>query len=156
MIHDKLTQFLDATSVAASAGTALVGSQIDLGKIGLDLGVGEPVWLTILTTTEIITGGSAGTILFKLASDSTASIAVDGSATVHITTDSFVTDGTDANDTELKAGGIIFSGPLPIGTYERYLGILCVTGTTTTTAGNVDAFLSVGPIYAPKAYPDGI
>ena len=31
---------------------------------------------------------------------------------------------------------------LPMGTYERYLGVLCTTGTTTTTAGKINAFLT--------------
>jgi hypothetical protein len=34
---------------------------------------------------------------------------------------------------------------LPLGTYERYLGVLCVTATTTTTAGTIDAFLTKDP-----------
>jgi hypothetical protein len=38
--------------------------------------------------------------------------------------------------------------------YERYLGILCVTATTTTTAGAINAFLTKD-VSKWKAYPDG-
>lgn len=155
MIVDKFLELCDATSVAATAGTALVGSQIDLQSTGIDLGTGEPLWLVIRATTEIITGGSAGTIVFKLASDSTASIAVDGSATEHIISPTYVTDDSAANSDALNAGGNIIVAPLPTGSYERYLGLLVVTAVTTTTAGAVDAFITTNP---PKwrAYPDAL
>jgi hypothetical protein len=48
--------------------------------------------------------------------------------------------------------------PLPVGTvsdYERYLGILCVTVTTTTTAGTINAFLTLDPGRW-KSYPDAV
>lgn len=145
MIMDERTEFCDATSVAAAAGTALVGDVIDLGAVARDIGNGQPVYLVITTATEIITGGSAGTVKFQLASDSTADLAT--SATVHIDTGTFVTDDSAANSAQLNAGGVIFCGPLPLqgNVYERYLGILCVTATTTTTAGAINAFLTLDP-----------
>ncbi len=158
-ILDERGEFADNESVAASAGTALIGDVIDLGAAGEDIGNGQPVYLVIRTgSTEIITGGSAGTIQFTLASDSAAAIATNGTATEHVLTEAFVTDGTDANDAELKAGEIIYQAPLPVGTggnYERYLGILCTTVTTTTTAGTINAFLTLDPhMAAGKTYPD--
>ena len=145
MIMDERTEFCDATSVAAAAGTALVGDVIDLGTVARDIGNGQPVYLVITTATEIITGGSAGTVKFQLASDSAADLAT--SATVHIDTGTFVTDDSAANSVQLNAGGVIFCGPLPLqgNVYERYLGILCVTATTTTTAGAINAFLTLDP-----------
>lgn len=156
MIFDSRTEFADAVSVAASAGTALIGSQIDL-SIVRNLGAGRPVYLVITTDTEIITGGSAGTVQFKLASDATAAIATDGTATDHWASRLFVTDDAAANDSQLNAGGIIACVPLPGegAPYERYLGILCVTATTTTTAGKINAFLTLTPP-AYKAYPDAL
>jgi len=153
MIMDTYNQFADGESVAATAGTALIGDVIDLGANPGDLGVGEPLYLVVRTQTEIITGGAAGTIQFKLASDAQAAIATDGSATDHMISASFVTDGTDANDAELKAGGSLLVGRLPSGTYERYLGVLAIIGTTTVTAGAIDAFLT-HDINAWKAYAD--
>lgn len=146
MILDERTKFADAVSVAAAASTALIGDVINLEE-ARDIGNGEPVYLMIQTDTEIITGGVAGTIEFQLVSDAQAAIAVDGSATVHYSTGTFVTDGTDANDPELKAGATIAMIALPLEgkAYEQYLGILCVTATTTTTAGAINAFLTADP-----------
>lgn len=158
MILDELLEFADATSVAAAAGTALIGDVIDLGAVPQDFGNGEPMYLIIQTDTEIITGGAAGTVKFQLASDAQAAIAVDGSATVHIDTGTFVTDDDAANSDQLNAGGTIFMGALPTGAsraYERYLGILAVTATTTTTAGAINAFLTKDPSYW-KSYADAV
>lgn len=155
MILDKYNEFCDATSVAAAAGTALVGAQIDLGSASTDMGAGEPIWLVIRATTEIITGGSAGTVIFQLASDDSASIATDGSATVHLTSPTYVTDDSAANSDALNIGGNIMIAQLPSGVYERYLGILVVTATTTTTAGAVDAFLT-RDVAKWRAYPDAL
>src|SRR6185295_12851847 len=106
----------------------------------------------------IITGGSAGTIAFQLVSDAQAAIATDGSATVHIDTGTFVTDDAAANDAQMNAGGIIFMGALPTEghVYEEFLGILCITATTTTTAGKINAFLTLDPgAFGKKSYPQG-
>ncbi|MBU0593358.1 MAG: hypothetical protein KKH74_06420 [Gammaproteobacteria bacterium] len=142
MILDKRNEFADAVSVAAVAGTALIGDVIDLGGVSQDIGNGEGLYLVIQTDTEIITGGVAGTIQFALASDAQAAIAVDGSATSHFVSASLVTDDAGANSAQLNAGGVIAAVELPYGTYERYLGILCTIGTTTVTAGKINAFLT--------------
>lgn len=156
MIMDELLEFADAVSVAAAAGTALIGDVIDLGAVPQDFGSGRPMYLVITTDTEIITGGVAGTIKFQLASDAQAAIAVDGSATVHIDTGTFVTDDAGSNSDQLNAGGVIFVGALPTGRgvpYERYLGILATIATTTVTAGAINAFLTFDQSYW-KAYAD--
>lgn len=143
MIMDELLEFADAESVAAAAGTALIGDVIDLGANGEQLGDGEELYLVIQCATTIITGGAAGTIKFQLASDAAAAIATNGSASVHIDTGTFVTDGDDAN--ELHAGDYIYVGRIPNGhnpAYERYLGVLCTIATTTVTAGAINAFLT--------------
>lgn len=142
MILDEKLEFADAVSVAASAGTALIGDVIDLGSTSNYPANGEPLYLVIQTDTEIITAGAAGTIQFFLASDAQAAIATDGSATVHLSSASLVTDDAAANSAALNAGGTILMAALPMGTYERYLGVLCTTGTTTTTAGKINAFLT--------------
>jgi hypothetical protein len=154
MILDERLEFADATSVAAAAGTALIGDVIDL-QVARDIGNGQPVYLVITTATEIITGGVAGTVKFQLVSDAQAAIAVDGSATVHLDTGTFVTDDAAANSAQLNAGGVIACIALPLQgpVYERYLGILCITATTTTTAGAINAFLTLDPT-GWKAYAD--
>ncbi len=151
MILDERNEFADAVSVAGTAGTALIGDVIDLGSVSRDIGNGQQLYLVIQTDTEIITGGSAGTIKFQLASDSTADLAT--SATVHFDTGTLVTDDATANDDRLNAGGIIAAVALPMGTYERYLGILATIATTTVTAGKINAFLT-SDVSKWAAYPD--
>lgn len=157
MILDARNEFADAVSVAADAGTAVIGNQIDMQALGataagtgyqMDIGNGRPVYLVITTDTEIITGGEAGTIKFQLVSDSTAALATDGSSTVHFDTGTLVTDDAAANDNRLNAGGVICCVALPLegAVYERYLGILAIIATTTVTAGKINAFLTLDPI----------
>lgn len=158
MIMDERNEFADAASVAAAAGTALIGDVIDLGATHRDIGQGQPVYFVISVDTEIITGGSAGTIQFKLSSDAQAAIATDGSATDHIVTRAFVTDDSAANDAQMNAGAIVFAGPLPVegAVYERYLGVLAVIATTTVTAGKINAYLTLDPPKsATNVYPEG-
>jgi hypothetical protein len=156
MIIDTLNEFAEDVDVSAAAGTALVGNVIDLGATPQDLGNGRPMYLVIVGgDTAIITGGAAGTIQFELASDAQVAIAVDGSASTHILTPTFVTD--DAALNAINIGTNVFVGALPTGAgtaYERYLGILVITGTTTTTAGTIKAFLTYDP-KAWQAYADG-
>jgi hypothetical protein len=147
MILDERTEFADAVSVAAAAGTALVGDVIDL-SVARNLGAGvKPIYLVISVATEIITAGAAGGIEFILASDAQAAIATDGTATYHFVSRVFVTDDAAANDAELNAGGVPVCIPLPGEgrPYERFLGILVRTSTTTTTAGAINAFLTMNP-----------
>lgn len=148
MIFDDRNEFADAASVAAAAGTALIGDVIDLGTVHRGIGGGQPLYLVITTDTEIITAGGVGTVKFQLVSDAQAAIATDGSATVHIDTGTFVSAAASGNANQFNVGGIIFCGPLPIEgkVYEEFLGILCVTATATTTAGKINAFLTLDPI----------
>lgn len=156
MILDERVEFADAVSVAGGAGTALIGDAIDrctlswLGNIPpnpVDPVHSAQLYLVITVDTEITTGGSAGTIRFQLASDSQAAIATDGSASIHFDTGPFVTDDAGANAAQLDAGGIIACVALPpFGRdWERYMGILCTIGTTTVTAGKINAFLTLDP-----------
>ncbi len=147
MILDERLEFADAASVAAAAGTALIGDVIDTGIVGTslqpnDLGVGEALYVVIQTDTAIVTGGSAGTIQLFLVSDALATLGGGsvGSCTTHLTSASLAT-GASASGA-LAAGGTILAARLPAGTYERYLGILCTIGTTPVTAGKINAFLT--------------
>lgn len=151
MIVDKRNEFCDATALnTGAAGTYLLGNQIDLSLAGVattpgQLGAIDGLHLVILAATGI-GAASAGTVSFSLASDDTASIATNGTATVHATTQAFVTgSGTAAGS--LKAGTVLAVIPMPKGfNYERYLGILQTTGTTAINAGAIDAFLTPDPV----------
>ena len=146
MIMDERLEFADAESVANAAGTDLIGDVVDL-TLARDVGAGQPLYLVITTDTEIITGGTAGTIKFQFVSDAQAAIATDGTATVHFDTGTFVTDDTLLIDDQLRAGGVIAMVVIPTKgkVYERYLGILAVVAITTVTAGNINAFLTLDP-----------
>ena len=147
-ILDSNLEFADAVSVAAGAGTALIGDVIDLSAVQRDVGNGEPMYFVINVDTEIITGGSA--------SDAAAAIATDGTATIHYQSHDFITDDVAANSPELNAGGypVVIALPLEGVPYERYLGVLATIATTTVTAGKINAFLTMDPI-GWKPYPDG-
>ena len=68
-----------------------------------------------------------------------------------------MTDDSAANSAQLNAGGVIACVKLPVEgvVYERYLGILATIGTTTVTAGKINAFLTMNPSKW-KAYADAI
>lgn len=135
MILDERNEFADATALSTAAtGRALVGDVIDLGATSSDIGNGEQMYLVIQVDTAVTSAGSA-TVSFELASDASASIATDGSATVHAVT-AAIPKAT------LVAGYVAAAVALPIGTYERYLGILQNVGTAALTAGKVNAFLT--------------
>lgn len=157
MILDDRLEFADAISVAAAAGTALIGDVIDLGLAARDIGNGEDLFFVITVDTEIVTAAAAGTLQFQLVSDAQAAIAVDGSASVHYASKLFVTGLAAANDPQLNAGGVPVMIALPTQgvVYERYLGVLAVTATTTTTAGKINAFLTADKA-GWKAYPKGV
>lgn len=162
MLLDERSEFADAVSVAAAAGTALIGDVIDLDSpevspnTTIDL-EGADTYLVIQTDVEIITAGAAGTIQFFLVSDALATLGggVVANCTTHIASASLVTDDAGANSAELNAGGVIFCGKLPRGNYEKYLGILCTVGTTTVTAGSINAFLTNDPAMW-RAYADNV
>lgn len=141
MIIDSRLELADAVSLnTGAAGTYLIGSQIDNGAGDKPVGAIDDLYLVILCQTGI-TAGSAGTIQFKLSSDASAAVATDGSATDHIVTKAHVT-GTTA----IAAGTVLACQELPKGfDYERYLGLLQITGTAAITAGKVDAFLTRDP-----------
>lgn len=156
MILDKRTEFCDATALNTGvAGTYLIGDQIDMGVVR-DIGAGSEVYFVVTVATGIEVASSTGTVQFVLASDASASIATNGSATVHYSSPAFATS-TTTDTTTLAAGTVLFAVPLPLegNAYERYLGVLQVTGTTAISAGAVNAFLTTD-VQKWKAYADAI
>lgn len=136
MILDKRTEFCDATALnTGAAGTYLIGDQIDLG-VARDIGIGEQLYLVITVDTQPTSGGAA-TAQFTLASDDTANIATNGTASVHFQTKAF-------SIAEMTPGAVLAAVALPIEgvAYERFLGILQTTGTAAFTGGKINAFLT--------------
>lgn len=151
-LDDRL-EIADAVSLnTGGAASYLIGDQIDLGSIGRDVGNGEPLYFVITVDTAITTAGAAGTVSFSLVSDDSASIATNGTATVHATSQAFTTGST-----AIAAGTVLFAVALPMAgaTYERYLGLLQTTGTTALNAGKINAFLT-SDVSRWKAYADAI
>lgn len=142
MILDERTEIADATSVAAAAGTAVIGDVIDLGAAPYDLGVDEDLWMVLQVDTAIVAAG-AGTIQFFVVSDALSTLGggAVASCTLHATTGALVTAAsTPAGQ---KAGDTLLAIKLPAGVnYERYLGVLCTIATQTVSAGKINAFLT--------------
>lgn len=147
MIIDSRNEFCNNVLLnTGAAGTYLLGDQIDLGATPAPgpLGAIDDVYVVVSVTTGIA-AAAAGTVQFQLASDDTASIATNGTATVHSMTRAFVT-GTGTGTTTLAPGTVLGVFQLPKAfNYERFLGVLQVTGTSAITAGRVDAFLTGDP-----------
>lgn len=156
-IIDNELLFASAASVAASAGTAVIGNVVDLtagllaqGNIneGPSVDGDKPLYFVLMVSTGIITAGSAGTVEFDLVSSAAAALT---SPVTHIRGPVLVTGAAG-----LEAGTVLFCAPLPRGLaapsvagngnkYKRYLGIQCITATTTTTAGAITAYLTFDP-----------
>ena len=146
-IMSKQDEFSDAQTVTA---TAISTSVIDLtlGQSGLttiDIGNGEPIYLVIQVDTAVTQTGS-GTVTFSLESDSTANLAT--SATVHWTS------GAIAKAT-LVAEYIVVRMALPLGNYERYLGVRYTVSETLLT-GAFSAWLCKDMQAADKLYADAL
>ena len=149
MILDKLSEFCDATSIISTTGLAHVGSAIDLGLTDRDIGNGCPLYLVIQVTTTVDSSGDAATVEFQLVSDASSTMAADASETLHFSTGAIAEASLAAGWEEVYA--------LPTGlntTYERYLGLQTNVGTEATTAGAINAFLTMDP-YGWRAYPEG-
>lgn len=155
---DKRNEFADNYNIAdpGTAGTVLLSNQIPLG-VARDIGVGKPLYLVIsVGDTEIITAGTAGTLQFRLVSDSTASIHAT-TCSVHYISKEFVTDDASAG-VELNAGNLLVCVALPSGgnaePYEDFLGVQAIIGGQTITAGTLNAYLTSDPPTQFKAYAD--
>lgn len=148
MIMDERLEFADATALDTSGtDTDLIGDVIDLGSVTSDIGNGQPIYLVVQVDTAVTSGGSA-TVDFKLLSDAAAAIAVDGTATQHFAS------GPVAKAT-LIAGYTVAVVALPIGTYERFLGVATTTAAAALTAGKINAFLTYDPV-GWTALPDAV
>lgn len=157
MIMDDRLEFADAVSVAAAAGTALIGDVLDLGAVQRDVGAGEPLYLVITTDTAMVSTVGAGTIKFQLVSDAQAAIATDGTASVHVDTGTFAT-AVGSSAFPLRAGDVIAMVALPAEgrAYERFVGILAVIATNAVGAGKINAFLTRDPsAFGKRVYAEG-
>lgn len=150
MILDERTELADATALnTGAAGTYNVGDVIDthVGSLNttLNQGNGQPLYLVISVDTAIVLGSSTGTIQYKLVSDADNNPPSTTTSTVHYTSSAFATATTASDAAYTTAGSTPVIVALPHGSYERYLGLQQVTGTTAISAGKINAFLTLDP-----------
>lgn len=154
MILDERTEFCDATSIGTpNNATVNVGDVIDL-TTQRDIGSGQDVYL-VINVTSTFTSAGATTISLILASDSTTTLSVDDTQTIHWESDSV--------DEGQYTAGKQFVVPLPSGSvptqvgsgpYERYLGVQVRNRSAVAiTGGAIDAFLTLDP-RSVAVYPD--
>jgi len=139
MYIDRYNEFCDGTALnTGAAGSYLVGNQIDLLQGGRDIGHGSEglLYLVAQVSTAATSGGSA-TLQLQLRSDDAAAI--------NVSTGSLHASSAVHTVASMTAGKVLWITPLPMGDYERYLGIVQVTGTAAFTAGNIDVFLTPNP-----------
>lgn len=137
MIIDSRNELCDAVALnTGGAATYLIGSQIDLGAGDDPIGAGGKLYLVITVDTLPTSSTSAATAEFTLASDATAAVATDGSATEHINVGPFAISA-------MAAGAVLTVTELPQAfNYERFLGILQTTAGEAFTGGKINAFLT--------------
>ncbi len=111
---------------------------------------GNPLYVVITIAETFADTSSGAGYIFHVVSDSSDTPAVDGSATIHARTHDFA-------DTDLTAG-FMFSIPLvSMPVQEGFLGVqLENDAADVTTAGKVNAFLSLVPVGNPTTqhFPD--
>lgn len=144
MIMDERNEFADAVAVSGAAATRNVGDVINLQQ-ARDIGNGQPVYAVISIDTAP-TG--ADTVEFQIVSDSTATPAVDGTQTVHVSTGAVAIANLPVGKT------FVLTLPLEGNEYEQYLGFQAKNvGATALADLAVNAFLTLDP-HGWQAYAD--
>ena len=131
---DSRNEFADAVNAYGAAGTANIGNQIPVGAAAQSLGENGKVFLVIQVTTAFA-GGTGTTTKFQLVSDDSASISTT-TQTIHAATAAYT-------NAQLAAGTEIVLAIPPSLAYETYLGVQAVGAVDTSTAGAINAFLTV-------------
>lgn len=145
MILDNQLLFSDAQAVTATAGSTNIIDTAPLftGNTGRNVGMGRQMYIFVTVDTAFTDSGSDSTIAVTIETDDNTSMS---SPTTIATLTTFAA---------LTAAGTKFFAPLPLATYERYIGLRYTTanGNLTTgafTAGlvlNVDQFLATATGY---------
>ena len=147
MYLDAKNEFSDAQAVTTTAISSNV--VIDLGSVNAtkDIGLGEPLWLIVLTNTLVTDSGSDATLTVTLESAADAGLTLG--PVVHYTT------GAMAFGTFSPAGTVLVAIRLPSADYKRYVGIRYTVANGPLTAGKFDAFLT-HDIQKWKSYADNV
>lgn len=133
MLMDKQLEFSDSQAfTATSVSTNVVDTLPMSGNPNLVQNLGGSPGAFLIFQVDTAFAGTAGTVTITLESDSTANLAT--SPTTHYSSGVI-------GQAALVAGYQLVI-PLPIGSYERYLGLRYTVGGT-ITAGAVSAFISL-------------
>lgn len=136
MIIDKELQFADGTWAPTATGDNISPNVLDTGPLGgsptantgRDLGRGENLYLCITVKTTVTSGGSA-TVDFRLRTAAAAALTASPVDLV----------GTGALAISTLVAGKQIYIRLPIGAYQRYVGVNANIGTAVLTAGAFEA-----------------
>ncbi len=141
-IFDAMLEFSDNQDVGAnSAGTGGAEASTNVFNFtqsDLEMGAGEPLWLNVRIGTEDV-GGSGGTSTLSVGLYRDTDSTIDTDSTLIFVTEAFA-------ESALVSGSWMLRQPLPYNVDEdAYIGLIYTVGTTTTTAGTVDAWIGHGP-----------
>jgi hypothetical protein len=131
MILDDRLEFTDAVAASGTDASAILGDVVDLGGTTQDIGNGEPMYLVIQVDTAYSSAGTS--VEFQLRSSTLAAL-TGGTTTTHLSSGALATGSG-------IAAGTTYVYPLPMATYQRYLGLWKVT-VGAVAAGKVNAFLT--------------
>ena len=106
--------------------------------------VGRPIYCTIKITTPVT--GTNADVIFAIKSAPGANVTAD-SPTTHWTSAAIPV-------ATLVAGYVVFQGTLPLGAYQKYLGVTTLPDET-LTGGAADVFIT-DDVSAWRAYADAI
>ena len=156
MYVDKMIEFSDSQAVTATAissnvydlFTTDIGSSLEFSpNTRLDVGAGEDLYLWISTAVLATDAGS----------DATLAVTLETADDVTLTTNVQVvaTTGTLAFASFAPAGSVLARIKLPLFAYRRFIGLRFTVGAGPLTAGQFDAFITMGAVDANRIYKSG-
>lgn len=143
-ILDRFTIIAEATEAfgTTAAGEVTIGTSFPI-RTQRDIGNGQPIYLVLQVDTAFV--GSGGSVNFKVKSGPEAALST--SPTTHLET------GATAVTALVPGKRWVFE--LPLGQdYQEYVGVTATSTGANTTAGKIDAYISMDKT-GWKAYREG-
>tara|TARA_R110000851_G_scaffold287513_1_gene441503 strand:- start:11278 stop:11718 length:441 start_codon:yes stop_codon:yes gene_type:complete len=133
MLLDKFNTFAYAAATG-NTGTSVVGDVVDTGDVVRDLGAGQPIYL-IANVDTAIAAGAGGTYQVVLTHADDAALTTNA--------ENIVTSVAIDAAAGIEAGTRLITVALPSVNYKRYLGVREIVAGANTTAGKINAFLTL-------------
>lgn len=150
MILDEYNEMADASALGTAVTTEeTIGDVIPLKNTLNYPATGRPIYMHMKVVAQV-TSASSSTTIFRIKSSSLADVADAASAG---TTTEHWASAAIAKAT-LAPGYVIYSGPLPLGAYNKYVGASSYSSHA-LTGGTVDVFLT-DDVTQWRAYADAI